>query len=89
MSVSIVRKRGFRKLPAKTHAIMFPLILSLLMSGVVSTIATLKAVGLEAGIVPRILQAWGLSYAIAFPTALLVMPVVRRIVGALVETPGR
>jgi len=78
----------FRKLPAKAHAIVFPMILSLLMSGVVSTIATLKAVGLEADILSRILQAWGLSYVIAFPSALVVMPVVKRIVGSIVEVPG-
>jgi hypothetical protein len=79
----------FKKLPARAQIVVFPLILSLLMSGVVSTIATLKAVGLESGILLKILQAWGISYAIAFPTALVVMPVVRRIVAALVELPAR
>ncbi|WP_112664335.1 DUF2798 domain-containing protein [Microvirga flavescens] len=79
----------FRKLPARAQIVVFPMILSLLMSGVVSTIATLKAVGFEPGIVWKILQAWGVSYAIAFPSALAVMPVVRKIVAAIVETPGR
>lgn len=81
--------RRVRKLPPKAQAIVFPLILTLLMSGVVSSIATLRAIGLEPGLVPRVLQAWALSYAIAFPTALLVMPFVRRIVAAVVETPAR
>ena len=83
-----LRRRTLRKLPARAQAIVFPMILSLLMSGVVSTIATLRAVGLVADIVPRILQTWMVSYAIAFPAALIVMPVVRRIVALIVEQPG-
>ncbi|NIX77180.1 DUF2798 domain-containing protein [Microvirga sp. c23x22] len=79
----------FKKLPAKAQFVVFPLILTLLMSGVVSTIATLKVAGFEPGILLKILQAWGISYAIAFPTALVVMPLVRRIVAALVELPAK
>ncbi|WP_448204806.1 DUF2798 domain-containing protein [Azospirillum sp. sgz302134] len=75
-----------KKLPARAQAFLFPLLLTLLMSGVVSTIATLKAFGLTDGILLRILNAWVLSYAIAFPTALLVIPVVRRVIAAVVET---
>ncbi|WP_376741448.1 DUF2798 domain-containing protein [Sinorhizobium psoraleae] len=30
-------------------------------------------------------HAWGASWAIAFPSLMLVLPVVRRIVGAIVE----
>ncbi|HYD99019.1 MAG TPA: DUF2798 domain-containing protein [Alphaproteobacteria bacterium] len=77
-----------RKLPARAQSIVFPLLLSLLMSGVVSAITTLKALGLADGILPRILEAWAMSYVIAFPTALLAIPVVRRIVGLLVQTTG-
>jgi len=78
-----------RKLPAKAYAIVFPMVLSLLMSGIVSAIATIRAVGLQPDILAKIVQAWGLSYVIAFPSALVVMPLVRRIVGTLVETPKR
>jgi len=35
------------------------------------------------------MSAWGLSWLVAFPVLLAVMPVVRRIVGLIVETrPG-
>jgi hypothetical protein len=78
-----------RKLPPRAHGIVFPMVLSLLMSGIVSAIATLRAIGLQSDILLKIVQAWGLSYVIAFPTALAVMPLVRRIVGALVEAPKR
>ncbi|MET0526770.1 MAG: DUF2798 domain-containing protein [Microvirga sp.] len=76
-----------RKLPAKAHSIVFPMVLSLLMSGIVSTIATVRAVGLQPDIAFKIVQAWGLSYAVAFPSALAVMPLVRRIVATVVEAP--
>ncbi len=78
-----------RKLPARTHAVIFPMILSLLMSGIVSAISTLRAIGLQSDIMLKIVQAWGLSYVVAFPAALAVMPLVRRIVGAIVEPPKR
>jgi hypothetical protein len=77
----------WRKLPARAQIVVTPMILSLLMSGIVSTISTLKAVGWAEASLPRLLQAWGLSYVIAFPAALVTMPIVRRIVGRLVELP--
>lgn len=76
-----------RKLPARAQIVVMPMILSLLMSGVVSSISTLKAIGWAEVTLRHLLQAWGLSYLIACPTALLVMPIVRRIVALLVEAP--
>ncbi|WP_246723566.1 DUF2798 domain-containing protein [Rhizobium sp. ARZ01] len=76
-----------RKLPARSQVIVMPMILSLLMSGVVSAISTLRVVGLVEDVHWRILQAWGVSYVVAFPVALFVLPVVRRIVALMVETP--
>lgn len=87
MTASSFRGIRFRKLPAKAHAIVFPMVLSLLMSGIVSAIATIRAVGPQPDILFRIAQAWGLSYMIAFPSALAVMPLVRRVVAAIVEAP--
>lgn len=78
----------FRKLPPKAQTVVFPMILSLLMSGVVSAVATLNAVGLVDGILLKILHAWEFSYVIAFPAAFLLVPVVRRIVAVVVEIPS-
>ncbi len=75
----------FRRLPARYGAVLMPFLLSILMSGVVSFIATLKAVGMEDGLVALWLGAWQMSWLIAFPTLLLVLPLVRRIVAILVE----
>lgn len=76
-----------RKLPARAHAVVFPAVLSLLMSGIVTAVATVRALGFMPDLAPRILGAWSISYAIAFPATLLVLPLVRRIVALLVEAP--
>jgi len=79
----------FRKLPPSAATFVMPLILSILMTCVVSAVATLRNIGLVEGVTGHWLQAWGLSWLIAFPTLLLVLPLVRRIVGLLVQAPAR
>jgi hypothetical protein len=76
-----------RKLPARFNGIVMPLILSLMMCFVVSGISTARAVGIAADLPERWLQPWCLSWLVAFPTLLLVMPTVRRITGLFVEAP--
>ncbi len=80
---------GFRKLPPSAATFVMPLILSILMTCIVSAVSTLRNIGLVEGVAGHWLQAWGLSWLIAFPTLLLVLPLVRRIVGLLVQTPAR
>ena len=75
----------FKRLPARYGALLMPLTLSLLMSGVVSFIATLKSVGVVSNIADLWLGAWQVSFLIAFPTLLVVLPLVRRLVAFLVE----
>jgi hypothetical protein len=78
-----------RKLPAHYAAILSPLVLSLLMTFIVSFISTLKSLGFHPSMPSIWMTAWGLSWLVAFPTLLLVLPMVRRIVGALCEPAGR
>lgn len=73
------------RLPARYAAILMPLILSIIMTFVVSLIATFKAVGFANFSLLEWMSAWGLSWLIAFPTLIVVLPVVRRIVGLLVD----
>ena len=73
------------KLPAKWNWLAMPLVLSIFMSAVVSLVATLKVMGFDADVLGSWLQAWGLSWAVAFPTLLLILPVVRKIVSTFVE----
>ena len=85
--MTTTRKRG--KLPARYAAIVSPLVLSLLMTFIVSFISTLKSLGPQPNLPSVWLTAWGLSWLMAFPTLLLVLPAVRRIVGWLCELPAR
>lgn len=83
-----VSKRGrVRKLPHHATHIVSPMILSLMMSGLVSAAATYSAVGFAPDLGARTLGAWMITYPIAFPAAIVAVPIVRRIVSLIVEAP--
>jgi hypothetical protein len=75
-----------RKLPARYADLIMPLLLSIFMTFIVSLISTLHGIGLTPGLFRIWMGAWGLSWVIAFPTLLLVLPVVRSATRALVES---
>ena len=75
------------RLPARAAPLVHAFLLTGFMTVVVAGISTLVAVGFGAPMLVKWLQAWILSWAVAFPTILVVMPVVRRIVAALVGPP--
>lgn len=74
-----------RKLPARYAAILLPLVLSIIMTFIISGVSTLRGVGLTSDFLGLWMQAWGLSWVVAFPTLILVLPLVRRIVGMVVQ----
>ena len=76
--------RTDRRLPARYAGVVMPLILSILMTLVVSGVATLKNKGIDEHFLDAWMGAWGVSWVIAFPALLLVLPIVRRLVGLLV-----
>jgi hypothetical protein len=78
-----------RKLPARYNAIVMPLLLSIAMTFVVSAISTLKSLGFNASFLANWPSAWAISWIVAFPTLLIILPVVRWLVGLLVEPAGR
>jgi hypothetical protein len=73
------------KLPKRYNTIVMPLILSLLMTSVVSAISIVRAQGLTAHALAMWPSAWALSWAIAFPVLLLMLPVVKRVTAVIVE----
>lgn len=75
-------------MPARLAPVLFGFILSALMSFLVSGISTLRNAGLVDGFIFTWLAAWLPSWLIAFPVVLVVAPVTRRLVGALVKTPA-
>jgi hypothetical protein len=81
---SALQTKDYR-LPARWAPIVMPLILSVCMSFIVSGIATLRAVGFADHLLALWMSAWGVSWLVAFPTLLLVLPMVRRLVSLLVR----
>ena len=77
--------RPRKKLPAHYAAILMPLVLSVLMTFVASAISTLKSLGPTPAFLTTWLVAWAISWLAAFPTLLVVLPLVRRIVALAVE----
>lgn len=74
------------KLPKHYGAIVMPLILSLLMTSIVSAISILRSQGVTAQAFALWPSTWGISWVIAFPVLLLLLPVVRRVTAAIVES---
>ncbi|MCA6118568.1 DUF2798 domain-containing protein [Bradyrhizobium sp. WSM 1738] len=79
------RSRG--KLPARYAAVVMPLVLSVLMTFVASAISTLRSLGPTPAFMATWPAAWAISWLVAFPTLLAVLPLVRRIVAFAVEAP--
>jgi Protein of unknown function (DUF2798) len=75
------------KLPARYAAVVLPLVLSVLMTLVVSAISTLRSLGPTPAFVATWPAAWAISWLVAFPTLLAVLPLVRKIVALAVEAP--
>lgn len=71
------------RLPARLAPIVMALLLSIAMTMVVSLISSLRGVGLTSALPGVWLSSWGLSWIVAFPTLLLLLPLARRAAQAL------
>lgn len=74
-----------RKLPVKYASKVMPLLLSIFMTCIVSLVSTLLAVGFTTELLGLWPQAWLMSWLVAFPTLLMVLPVVQRLTRFIVE----
>lgn len=63
---------------------LFSFFLSVFMSGIVSFVVTIHHVGLSTESMHQWLPAWAFSFAVAFPTVLMVNPIVRKIVNRII-----
>ncbi len=70
--------------PKKFAPALFGLILSGLMSLLVSGIATYRAAGISPDFIRIWSTGWVTAWLVAFPVVLVVAPLTRRVVGALV-----
>jgi hypothetical protein len=78
---------GLPKLPARFAGVVLPFFLSIIMTCIISMVSTLRSAGLSPGVFQLWLGSWALSWVIAFPTLLLVLPLVRRATAAVVHLP--
>ncbi len=77
---------GIPKFPARAMIFLVPFFLSLVMSGIVALISTIRALGFTSDVLTPWISSWGLSWMIAFPTVLFVLPIARRVSLMLVKS---
>lgn len=73
-----VRKKN-NWLPERYHFLVMPLLLSVFMTCIVSFISTVKALGWPNNFMHLWLVAWSFSWVMAYPTLLLILPIVKRL----------
>jgi hypothetical protein len=78
---------GLLMIPAKFASILFSFFLSIMMSSIVSGIATYNAVGLGDSFFNFWMMAWLKSWLVAFPAILVIAPLTRKLVGKLTKNP--
>nr|WP_077927582.1 DUF2798 domain-containing protein [Wohlfahrtiimonas populi] len=66
------------KLPPKAMHLLVPLFLSFTMSCIVSCISVLRSVGFADFHINTWCASWMISWAIAFPSVLILLPIVRK-----------
>ena len=74
-----------QKLPPRFNHILVPMILTFFMPAIVAAVSTAIAVGLNFTALWIWPSAWMASWAIAFPSALLVLPFARWLTGFVVR----
>lgn len=73
------------KLPAQYAAWIMPLLLSGLMSATISMLNLWKNLGMIDGFLSKWFSIWLFSWAIAYPTVLIFLPIVRRLTALIVD----
>ena len=69
----------------KHHKVVFSFFMALLMSGIMSFVISVFNVGMVTNIITIWLQAWGFAFIIAFPTIIIVSPVVHKLVSLVLH----
>jgi|AZIC01.1.fsa_nt_gi uncharacterized membrane protein YjjB (DUF3815 family) len=69
----------------KHHKLVFSFFMSLLMSGIMSFVISVFNVGLVSSIISIWLKAWSFAFVVAFPTIVMVSPVVHKLVSLVLH----
>ncbi len=71
--------------PAKYANLLFAFLMALLMSGLMSLVISLYNLGPGPNLLWLWLHAWAFAFVVAFPSVLVVVPLVRALVARLVR----
>ncbi|MGY5797504.1 DUF2798 domain-containing protein [Rheinheimera faecalis] len=74
-------------IPSRYSTYVFSFFMSLLMSGVMSFCITALNLGWVTDLLLLWLKAWSAAFVIAFPTIVLVTPLVRKLVSLVISAP--
>ncbi|MEO3472694.1 DUF2798 domain-containing protein [Roseomonas sp. CAU 1739] len=77
------------RIPARYAGIVMPLLLSVIMTCIISGVSTFLAIGFSRDALRAWPVGWAMSWIVAFPTLLVVLPIVRHLVSVLVAPPTR
>jgi hypothetical protein len=77
--------RPMLKLPRRYAPVLFALIMSVTLSGLLSFVITAINSGIGIGFLNRWLRAYGLAWMLAFPLVTLIAPQVRRLVDRITD----
>lgn len=69
----------------KHHKLVFSFFMALLMSCIMSLVISIFNVGIVTNIVAIWLKAWGFSFIVAFPTVVVVSPLVHKLVNLVLH----
>ena len=76
------------RIPVRYSNLLFGAMLSMIMVTVISGAVVLVTQGLTANFLAQWLKGFAIAWPIAFPTVLVVAPMVRKIVARLTAGPG-
>ena len=74
-----------KKLPARYAAVLTPLLLTAIMTGIISGISTMRALGFAPEAFALWVQAWLLSWLVAFPLMTVLLPLAQKAVRLVVD----
>jgi hypothetical protein len=69
----------------KHHKIVFSFFMALLMSCIMSFVISIFNVGMVANIITIWLQAWSFAFMVAFPTIMIISPIVHKLVSIVLH----
>ncbi|CAA0251854.1 DUF2798 domain-containing protein [Acinetobacter baumannii] len=75
------------KLPPQALNLLVPFFLTFIMSGVISIISVIKSIGINTALIGIWLPTWLYSWMVAFPTALVVLPLAKKFSLLFVKNP--